>query len=162
MGLLVEDDGVGEHRARVDADVAGKLDAVAEDAFVGYRAVVADVRLGHDEAFVADAGGTALVDAAVDDDMLADGDFVAGDAVGAGALPAEILRVGADDGTLVNFVVGAEACAAENGGVRHYFAAVADLDILVDVCEGVDCDVFADFCRRVDVCSVAYHGCKGK
>lgn len=114
MGLLVEDNGVGEHRAGVYTDVTGELDGVAEDAFVGYGAVVADVCLGHDEAFVADAGGAALVDAAVDDDVFADGDLVAGDAVGLGAFPAEVLRVGADNGTLINFVVCSEACAAEN------------------------------------------------
>ena len=110
-----------------------------------------DMAFGHDEVVIAYACATFGAYAAVDDHILADGVVVADIAECGLSVPAEILRIGADDGALVNAVVLTHACARYDRGIRHYLAPVADLDVLVDICEWVNGDVGAELGRRINV-----------
>ena len=65
------------------------------------------------------------------------------------AFPAEILRIGADNGALVNFDILSESCTAHNGSIRHNLAAVANLSVGGDIRKRMDCYVFAKFGRRI-------------
>ena len=111
----------------------------------------------HNEAVVADACASFAGDAAVDYDLLSDDVVVSDIAECAFAFPAEVLRVGADDGTLVHLVVRSHSGAAHNAGVGHDFASGADFYVFVDVGESMDGYVLGYFGRRVDVGKFAYH-----
>ena len=112
---------------------------------------MSDVAFGHDKVVVAYAGATFGAYAAVDYHIFADGVVVADIAECGLAVPTEILRIGADDCALENAVVLTHACACYYGGIWHYLAPVPDLDILVDICEGVNRDVGAELGRRINV-----------
>ena len=95
--------------------------------------------------------------AAVYDHMLAYNHIVAYVAIGFIALPTEVLRVGADYGTLINFGILAKAGALHDRGVRHDFATIAYFNILVNESEWMDYDVLAELGCGIDVCKRAYH-----
>ena len=157
VAALVHNGVAGDDDALVNLHIAGHGDAVAQHTLALDVRVMSYMALGHDEAVVADARAAAWRDAAVDYHLLADYVVVAYVAVCLIALPAEVLRVGTDDGALIHLVAGAHARAAYYAGVRHDFTAGAYLDILVDVGESVDDDTVGYLCRRVDMCEFAYH-----
>lgn len=147
---------VQNHVRRQDAaqtyyTVAGKGDAVADNCFAFDLAVVAYVRVGHDEAVVADNGCACGAYAAVNDDMFADNRVIADMAVGRFSFPSEILRVGSDNGALIYFSVAAYRSSAHHRNVWHYLALVADFNVGIDEGEGVDGNVLAYFGRGVNV-----------
>ncbi len=150
--FLVDNSVRRKYGAFVDYSVAGYGDAVAEDAFAHDVRVVAYMAVCHDEASVADACTALAGDAAVDYDMFADDVIVADIAICLLAFPSEILRVGAYDCTLVDFVAAAHARASDDACIGHDLAVVADLDVGVDIGESVNGDVVAEFGARVDVC----------
>ena len=113
--------------------------------------------LGHYKGVAAYSRGASSDDAAVDYHMLAYHIVVSDIAECAFAFPAEVLRVGADDGTLVHLVVRSHSGAAHNAGVGHDFASGADFYVFVDVGESMDGYVLGYFGRRVDVGKFAYH-----
>lgn len=151
IGILVNDDAGREYGAGVDGDVSGHLDAVAQHTGSHDVAVVSDVCFGQDKATVAYACAAFFGDAAVDDYLFADDIIVTYVAVCLLAFPTEVLGVGADDGSLVDFVVFAHTGAANDAGVGHNGASVADFNICVDVRKGMDGDAFADFGAGVNV-----------
>ena len=118
---------------------------------------MADMGVGHEEGTGTDACAAFGVDATVDDDILTDHHIVTDEAVGETTFPAEILRVGSDDGSLIDLAVFAEAGAADDACKGHDDSVVADFHVLVNVGEGMDGDVLADFGRGVDMCFVANH-----
>lgn len=140
-----------EYGASVDGDVAGHFDTIAQHARAGDDAVMSDMCFGHNEASVAYACAAFFGYAAVDNDLFADDVVVAYVAKCFLAFPTKVLGVGADDGSLIDFVVFAHACAADNAGIRHYGASVADDNVFVDVRKGVDGDAFAYFGVGVNV-----------
>ena len=152
IGVFVYDGAGREYGAGVDGDVSGHFDAVAQHAGAYDVAVVSDVSLGHNEAPVAYTCTAFFGDTAVDDDLFADDIVVAYVAVSFLALPTEVLGVGADDGTLVDFVVFAHASTADDACIRHNGASVADDNVFVDVRKGMDGDAFAYFGVGVYVC----------
>lgn len=151
IGILVNDDAGREYGAGVDGNVSGHLDAVAQHTGSHDVAVVSDVCFGQDKATVAYACAAFFGDAAVDDYLFADDTIVTYVAVCLLAFPTEVLGVGADDGSLVDFVVFAHTGAANDAGVGHNGASVADFNICVDVRKGMDGDAFADFGAGVNV-----------
>lgn len=145
IGIFVHDDAGREYGAGVDSDIAGYLDSVAKDVGAYDVAVMSDVCFGHDEASVTDACTAFFGDTAVDDDLFADGVVVADVAVCLLAFPTEVLGVGTDDGSLVYFIVFAHTSAADDAGIGHDGASVADDNVFIDVRKGMDGDAFADF-----------------
>lgn len=156
--FLIDDDIRRQDRAFVDENVSGDCHSIAEHAAANDLAVVSDMAVCADEAVRADGCSPLVVDAAVDDDVLTDDGVVAHEAVSVLSFPAEVLGIGAYDGTLVDFYVFSKCCAMDNACVWHDLAAVANDDVAVDKCEGMDCDVLTDLCRWIDVCGRAYHG----
>lgn len=156
--LLVHD-GIGrQHCALLNERIACHRGAIAEDASAHDVGVMAYVHLRHQEAAIAYARASFGRDASVYYHLLADHIVIAYVAVGLLAVPAEILRVGTNDGALIDFVVFPYACASHYAGVGHYHAVVTDLDIAVDVSERMDSYVFANLRGGVNVCKIAYHG----
>ena len=97
-------------------------------------------------------GALACIDAAVDDHILTDGVAVADGHVAVVTLPAEVLRGGRDDASLVEFVVLADACSFEYRHVGTDHASVAYLHVLVDVGKCTDCYILAYLCLRMYKC----------
>ncbi len=143
--------------AFVDVAVARHGHAVAEHASPLDVGIVADVAFGHDEVVVADSCASRGGDSTVDNHVFAYGVVIADETVGCFAFPSEILWVSPDDCSLVNAVVASHAGAVQHRCIRHDFASVTYLHILVDESEGMDCYVGADFCRRVNMCQWACH-----
>lgn len=146
---LVADDVGGEYYIIGDEDIAGEFDAVAEHAPVSDFAVMADMCLSHDEVVASYFGETVLMDGTVDDYVFVNFVVVADAEERLFAVPAKILRVSAYYGTLENFVVLANDCVMEHGGVRPNLAVIADYGVMVDECEGIYLDIIAEFGRRV-------------
>ena len=77
--------------------------------------------------------------------MFTDYDIVADVAVGLFTVPTEILRVGTDDGTLINFAVLTDACAVDDTCLGHDYSVVSDLHVCIYVGERIDGYVFTDY-----------------
>jgi len=89
--------------------------------------------------------------------VFTDDGVIAYEAMGVLALPTEILRVGADYGTVIDFGVAANARTFHYRGIGHYFAMVANLDILVDESERMNDDIVAELGGRINVGKRTYH-----
>ena len=158
-GLGILDDRAGEDDAVLDLAVAGNLRAVAEDAAVADLRVVADVGALHEHVLVADDGLAAGMGGTVDDDVLADDVAVADDALRLLAAELKVLWQGADDGTLVHLVALAHACAATDADEGEDDAAVAYLNVVLDIHEGEYLTVVADFRLWADFGLWGYFAC---
>ncbi len=112
---------------------------------------MANVGFRRYEAVVAYYGAARRPYASVYDYVLAYYVIVAYGTVAFVAFPAEILRVGAYYGSLIDFVVASHACAADYARVGHYLAVVAYFHIGVNERERVNCNVVAYLCRRVNM-----------
>lgn len=138
--------GVGrENGMRADDNISGYLSAIADDGVTDECGVVPDMNLSHDDTTIAYESGFAGIYAAIDDDVLADSDVVANNAISGLTFPAEILRIGADDRPLINLDIIAEGGAGNNACVGIDFAIVANGDICIDVGKRVNDDVLAEF-----------------
>lgn len=149
--FLIDDDIRRQDRALVDENVSGDCHSIAEHAAANDLAVVSDMAVCADEAVRADGCSALVVDAAVDDDVLTDDGVVAHEAVCVLSFPAEVLGIGAYNGSLIHFIVLTHACTRQDARVRFDLAAVADLYVGIDVCERMDDDVLAYFGGRVDM-----------
>ena len=158
FGTFVEDDGRRKNCMVVDKDITCNLDSVTEHTGTDNVGVVTDVGFGKDETVVANSCAAIGVDAAVDDDLLADDVVVSDIALGLFTRPAEVLGVGTNDGTLIDFVVFAYACSRVDGHVGHDFTSLPYLYIGIDVGKGVDGDTIGNFGRWVDMSEFADHG----
>ena len=143
--LGVFDDRTGEDDVVLNLAVACNLRAIAEDAVVANLGVVADVGTLHEHVLVADDGLAAGVRSTVDDDILTDDVAVADDTLRLLAAELEVLRQGTDDGSLMDFVALAHACTATDADEGEDDAAIAYLDVILDVHEGEYLTVVADF-----------------
>src|SRR6185437_2867197 len=102
-----------------DNDVTGELGAIDEDHVVADHAVVADVRVGHDEVVAADArDAAALYGAAVHRTELAEVIRVAHFELHTLAGVGEILGIASYDGEGMNMIVTTELRRAFDDGVR--------------------------------------------
>ena len=110
------------------------------------------MRVGHDEAVIADDSTAFGGGAAVDGNALADGGVVTDDGEGLFTTEFEVLGNGTDDGTGEERVATAHACAGEKGDAVHEAVAFADDDVFVDEAEGAYFATLTNLGFGVDVC----------
>ena len=102
-------------------------------------AIVADVRVGHDEIVAADArGAAAFHGAAIHGGEFAEFVVIADFERDALAVVCEILRIAADYAERIEVIVASEARGAFDHGVRFDDAAFAEFDFVADDGESVD------------------------
>ena len=133
-----------DERVVLDRHVARELRAVDDDDVIGELAVMADVRVGHDEVVIADArDAAALRGTDVDADELAD-PIVRADRERRvrAAVVAQVLRRPAEHGAVLDAVVGAD---------RHAPVATADPRVRLDDGTGADIDLALDDAVRADL-----------
>ena len=110
------------------------------------HAVVADVRVRHDQVVAADASHAAALDrAAMHGAEFAKLVRVAHLKPHALAGVCQVLRIAADNGKRMHMIVPAERGGSRDHGVRFEDAAFAEFDIVADDREGPDSDSAADF-----------------
>ena len=78
--------------------------------------------------------------------------IVADDYIAGLTFPPEILRSGSNDAALVKLVVLSDSSTFEDADVSADHASVADFDILVNVGEGMNCNVLSDLCLGMNEC----------
>src|SRR5208282_295481 len=123
----------------LDDDVPGKLRSVDQDDAIADDAVVADVRVGHDQAVAADAGHASTLDrAAMHRAEFAKLVCIAHFELDALAGVGQVLRVAADDRKGMEVVVAAERRWTFHDRVRFEDAAIAQLDLVADDGAGPD------------------------
>jgi hypothetical protein len=126
-------------------DVAGEGGAVDENIVVAELAVVADVRVRHDEIVAAEPrGAAAFYRAAIHRGKFAKGVVVAD--FDSYALPGEgeVLRIAADNREGVHAIILAEARRALHDGVMIEDAAIAKLDFVANDGVGADANIRAN------------------
>ena len=106
---------------------------------------------GHNERIIDYHGALFRVEAAIYDYIFADHIVIADGAERWLTCPTEILRVGADNGVLVNFVVLTKASATHNAGVGHDFTFITDFNVGIDESERMDLYVGADLGGGINV-----------
>ena len=150
MGLGAASD----YRPVVYHRLAGKTNIAGEYAMVADDAVVCDVNVRHDKGVVADPGDelAAGLGAAVDGCAFADCDIVPEFDVCDFTFVLEVLGDRPDHCPGEYVAVATHLYVLENGGVREDPAAVADLDVVIDVCEGPDFDVVAELGLWTYIC----------
>ena len=141
-----------EYDACANFAVVCYVASVPDNYVIADLSVVHDVRFSHYEDVAADACSRAVVNATVDDGVLAYAAAVTDDNKRRVAFPAQVLWFGADNGTVVNFAIVANASAVEDTHKWVDGAIVANLDILADEREWVDGYVFSQFSFGVNVC----------
>ena len=104
--------------------------------------VVRDVYAFVNEVAVADASRPVGFGGAVDHHILANHVVVADQQERIASLIIEVLRLGSDYGSVIHLVAASHACPTHHTGVRHDLAIVANLNILIDVGEGMNDYVF--------------------
>ena len=129
----------------MNPDMAAEQRPVGDDHMVADPAVVRHVGTGHQEVGIADRGfAILLLGGPIDRDPLADDVVGADHHTGAGALIAEILRLGADHAVGENAVSLADPHVTQNGDVVGEDRAAADFSLAGDQAIRPDLHVSGD------------------
>ena len=111
----------------------------------------------HKEVAVSDTGFAILECGTVDNDILTEDVFIANDKCRLVTIVVEVLRLSSKHGILINLVALAHAGSLHDAHVREDDAVVAYYNIILDICERIDCNVLADLCVRGYICFFTYH-----
>lgn len=130
-----------EYHAAADLAVTGNLRAVSEDVGVTNLRIVGYVYALHDEVEVAYCRLSAAVSRTVYHNVFTYNVLVSDNQLRAFAAVAEVLRLRAEYRVLENLVGTPQLCAVHNAYVRVYYAVIANLNILFNICKRIYCHV---------------------
>ncbi len=144
-GELVHGAAAAEDGLVTDVNMASQHDIVGQDDVIAENAVMGDMRIGQEQAVVADAGDPATADrAAVHRHAFAYGAILTNDQCGIFTRLVKALRDTADHGHRVDLGAGADFGQTGHDSVRNELDAVFQRHARANPAEGTDTDILAD------------------
>ncbi len=148
---LMENAAASKKRAVFHRHVTAEKTVVRDDHLVAEGAIMPEMRAGHEEIVVADAGRGTRGRAPMNGHMLANDIAVADfDRAASPGLETEILRRATDERTVSNLVIRPQANHAFDHGVRLDDSARSDFHFTADARKRPDLDVIAEACAGID------------
>ena len=140
----------GDEHPVLHRDVACQQRAIRQNDMIAHRAIVRDVRVGHDEIIGADHRGVFNFRGAIDGGVFAKDVVIADDQARRFVFVFQILRRIANDTASMKFIARTDLRHAGEIRVRPHNTIRAQLHGGINDSEGTDADIGAEFRLRVD------------
>src|SRR5574344_1065894 len=141
----IRNDRRGENYIVLYHAIAGNLRSIAKDTAIAHLGVVGDVSTFHEHIVIAEHRPSSAMGSTVNHHVLADNVVIADDTLRLFATELEILRQSTDNTALVDFIMSPHARTVHNTDKRKNNTVVTNYHVVLDIDEGENLAVIADF-----------------